>query len=166
MKFKKKAGKVSEVCGACGVSESGDGLNPETDPELFEALRDFRLSVCAWSEAAMSRPRTVAEMGRHRIWRLATVLALGCVLIAGGVSGGIYEHLHRQQTAGLVQHRQGATIAETRVAEPDRPVAVQRDQPAHEEEEDLLAKVDSDVSRQVPAAMEPLAQLMAGDETR
>jgi hypothetical protein len=154
MKFKNRAGKVGEVGRACGVGESGDGLNPEQDLELLEALRDFRLSVCAWSEAAMSRPRTVAEMGRHRIW------------IAGGVSGGIYEHLHRQQTAGLVQHRQGATIAEIRVTETDRPAVVQRDQPAREEEEDLLAKVDSDVSRQVPAAMEPLAQLMAGDETR
>jgi hypothetical protein len=30
----------------------------------------------------------------------------------------------------------------------------------------LLAKVDSDVSRAVPSAMEPLAQLMAEDETR
>jgi hypothetical protein len=28
------------------------------------------------------------------------------------------------------------------------------------EEEDLLAKVDSDVSREVPVAMEPLARLM------
>jgi hypothetical protein len=34
------------------------------------------------------------------------------------------------------------------------------------EEEDLLAKVDSDVSREVPSAMEPLAQLMAVDETQ
>jgi hypothetical protein len=32
------------------------------------------------------------------------------------------------------------------------------------ENEDLLAKVDSDVSRAVPSAMEPLAQLMADDE--
>jgi ribosomal protein S25 len=33
-------------------------------------------------------------------------------------------------------------------------------------DEDLLADVDSDVSRQVPSAMEPLAQMMAGDETK
>ena len=32
--------------------------------------------------------------------------------------------------------------------------------------EDLLAKVDKDVSREVPAAMEPLGQLMAEDETQ
>jgi hypothetical protein len=54
----------------------------------------------------------------------------------------------------------------TRAVAPDRLAAEQRNQQTHEEEEDLLAKVDSDVSRQVPAAMEPLAQLMAADETR
>jgi hypothetical protein len=36
---------------------------------------------------------------------------------------------------------------------------------AASENEDLLATVDSDVSRQVPAAMEPLAQMMVDDET-
>jgi hypothetical protein len=39
-----------------------------------------------------------------------------------------------------------------------------REQQAKAEEEDLLAKVDSDVSREVPSAMEPLAQMMAEDE--
>ena len=33
-------------------------------------------------------------------------------------------------------------------------------------DEDLLADVDSAVSRQVPSAMEPLAQLMTEDETK
>jgi hypothetical protein len=159
MRFKNKTG------GGCEVSESGDGLNPEQEPELLEALKDFRLSVCAWSEAAMNRPRAVVETERRWSWQLATALALGCVLIAGGVSGGIYRHLHWQQTAGWVQ-KQETKIAETRVVEPERPAVAQRNQQAHEQEEDLLAKVDSDVSRQVPVAMEPLAQLMAADESR
>jgi hypothetical protein len=34
---------------------------------------------------------------------------------------------------------------------------------AADADEDLLATVDNDVSRQVPAAMEPLAQMMDGD---
>jgi hypothetical protein len=87
-------------------------------------------------------------------------------LIAGGVSGGIYKHLRRQQTAGWEQHQQETRIAVARAVEPERPTVVQRDHPAREEEEDLLVKVDRDVSRQVPAAMEPLAQLMTWDETR
>jgi hypothetical protein len=54
-------------------------------------------------------------------------------------------------------------IAVARAAEQQRQAAQER---ARQEEEDLLAKVDSDVSREVPSAMEPLAQLMAGDVTQ
>ncbi len=56
-------------------------------------------------------------------------------------------------------------IAAARVAEQQRLVAQQRERQARQEDEDLLAKVDSDVSREVPLAMEPLAQLMVEDET-
>jgi hypothetical protein len=143
-----------------------DGLNTEQATELGEALRNFRLSIHAWSEAVYVQPRTVVERTQRRIWRLAAGWALGCVLVAGGAFGGIYSHLYRQQTVGWERHQQGTGIPATRAVEPERPAVVQRDQQTHNEEEDLLAKVDSDVSRQVPAAMEPLAQLMAGDETR
>jgi hypothetical protein len=51
------------------------------------------------------------------------------------------------------------------MAEQERLAVQQRNQQARQEDEDLLAKVDSDVSREVPAAMEPLAQIMAEDET-
>jgi len=55
-----------------------------------------------------------------------------------------------------------ARIAAARQVQQQRLVAEQHAR----EEEDLLAKVDSDVSREVPSAMEPLARLMAEDETR
>jgi hypothetical protein len=51
------------------------------------------------------------------------------------------------------------------VAEHERLPANERNQQVRQEDEDLLAKVDSDVSRGVPSAMEPLAQMMAGDVT-
>jgi hypothetical protein len=79
--------------------------------------------------------------------------ALAGVLMAGGVSGGFYER-HEKELR---------TAAAARVAEQQRAT---RELQAREDEEDLLAKVDSDVSRVVPSAMEPLAQLMAEDETR
>ncbi len=53
--------------------------------------------------------------------------------------------------------------AVARAAEQQRLVAAEK---ARQEEEDLLAKVDSDVSRETPSAMEPLAQLMAEDEVQ
>jgi uncharacterized protein HemX len=133
-----------------------DELNPVRDSELNEALTDFRLSVHAWSENAFSRSRMVAAAAPpRRVWRLAAGWALGCVLIAGGASAGVWQHQQREMR-----------IAVARVAEQQRLVALQKNQQAQQQEdEDLLAKVDRDVSREVPVAMEPLAQLMGEDET-
>ncbi len=127
----------------------------EKPGELDEALRDFRLSVHAWSEAVYSRPRTaIAAVAPRQVWRLALGWALGCVLVAGGASAGVWQHHQREMRS-----------AAARVAQQQRLAAQQRDQQAQQEDEDLLAKVDRDVSREVPVAMEPLAQLMAEDET-
>jgi len=136
------------------VNATGEELTPELDL----ALREFRSSVHAWSEAAYNRPRSaVAAVRRKQVWRLAAGWALSGVLLAGVSTGG-WEH-----------HRQEMKIAAARLVEQQRRLAAQ--QRARQEEEDLLAKVDlagvdSDVSREVPSAMEPLAQLMAEDETR
>jgi hypothetical protein len=121
---------------------------------LQQALAGFRASVHAWSEAAYARPRTLPAAARFRIWRLALGWSLGCVLLAGAVSGGIVEHRHKVEAA---------RIAAAQAAERQR-LATERQ--AREDEDELLAKVDSDVSQSVPSAMEPLAQLMAEDESR
>ena len=120
------------------------------DPVLEQALKNFRQSMHAWSEEAYSRPRPAVRMTAHRTWRLAAGWALGCVLAAGSLSGGLYEHHHRQVMAKIRADR----------AAKQRQTAIQ--QRARIEDEDLLATVDSDVSREVPVAMEPLAQLMDG----
>lgn len=134
---------------------AGNMQNPEQDSELNDALTNFRLSVHAWSDAAFNRPRTaVAALPLRRIWRLAVGCALGCVLVAGGASVGLWQHHQRE-----IELR----ITQARIAEQQRLVAQQKAQQL--EDEDLLAKVDSDVSREVPIAMEPLAQLMVDDET-
>jgi hypothetical protein len=80
--------------------------------------------------------------------------ALGCVLAAGSLTGGLYERHHQQELAKIA------------AAETARQQKLAAEQRASKEQDDLLAKVDSDVSRQVPSAMEPLAQLMAEDEAR
>ena len=121
--------------------------------KVVQALSDFKASVFAWSDAEYAKPRIAARSVRHRSWRLAAGWARGCVLMAGGRTGGVYER-H--------QHQEQARIAMVREAERQRLVAVQRAR----EEDELLAKVDSDVSREVPNAMEPLAQLMAEDEVQ
>ena len=134
-----------------GLEERAEQL----DPALEQALKNFRSSVYAWSDAAYSRPRTAASVVRHRSWRLAAGCALGCVLAAGSVTGVVHERHHRQEMA--------REAAAARAAEHERLVAAERTQA---EDEDLLATVDSDVSREVPSALEPLAQLMVEDEAK
>jgi hypothetical protein len=122
------------------------------DPTLKQALCDFKASVRAWSEVAYSQPRTAQAMVR-RTWRLAAGWGLASLLLAGTVSGGIYEH-HRQVEA----QRAAAQEAAHR-----REIAAQQTREEAQQEEDMLASVDTAVSREVPSAMEPLAALT--DET-
>ncbi len=144
------AGKADRVQDAAEVEpELHEGV-PE-DPAVEEALKNFRMSVHAWSDAAYSRPRTTAQNVRHRSWRLAAGWALAGVLMVGGVSGGMFERHQKIEQARIA--------AAARLAEQQKAL---REQQVKQDEEDLLAKVDSDVSREVPSAMEPLAQL--GDE--
>jgi ribosomal protein L12E/L44/L45/RPP1/RPP2 len=144
-KFGNDAGGLEERTGLGKVAEG---------EELEEALKNFRSSIHAWSAAAYARPRTaLVAAPPKRVWRLAAGWALGCALVAGAVSGGLYQRHHQQKMARTAVARQ---------AEQQRAAAEQRTR----EEEDLLAKVDSDVSREVPSALEPLAQLMTKDETQ
>ncbi len=124
--------------------------NDAMDAVLDQALRNFRESVHAWSDAAYSRPRrALAAAPRRDVWRLATGWALAGVLLAAGVSGGLYVR-HEQDV------EKQAKLAAAREAEHER---LQADLRAREEQ-NLLARVDSDVSRDVPSALEPLAALM------
>jgi hypothetical protein len=129
--------------------------SPETlEPELREALGNFKLSVDAWSDAMISRPREAKAPTRTN-WSSVTKWALGCVVFAGTVSGGLYQN-HQQQEA--------AKVEAARVAEQQRETEAAK--LAKADEEDLMANVDSDVARQVPSALEPLATLMTEDETQ
>lgn len=124
------------------------------DPELDRALRNFRSSVQTWSEAAYDRPRIMQEAApRRAAWRKAAAWAVGSVLVFGVAEGGFLEYQHRQEMT---------RIAAVREAQRQRQLAEERSREAEEE----LARVDNDVARQVPDAMEPLAQLMAEDESR
>jgi hypothetical protein len=66
------------------------------------------------------------------------------------VSGGVYQN-HKQQEA--------AKVEAARVAE-------QRELAAHKvkmQDDELMASVDSEIAREVPSALEPMASLMADD---
>lgn len=145
--------------------EKTEKLHPETqemlEPRLAQALGNFRAAVHGWSNELMDQQadghETVASyegrpVQRH-VWRLAAAWSLTVVLAAGAVSGALYER-HDQQVQAQLMHQ--------RMLEQQRELAAQK----AKAEEDLLAKVESDISREVPSAMEPLAQLMVNDGTR
>jgi len=126
------------------LARGEDGLAME--PELREAIGNFKSSVEAWSDSALSRPRKAEAPARANLG-LITKWALGSAVFVATVSGGVYQN-HRQQ--------EFAKAEAARTAQQQRELASQRAQ----EEADLMAKVDSDISREVPSALEPLASLM------
>jgi hypothetical protein len=123
------------------MNRNENRVGEAVDPMLEEALRNFRQSLHAWSDAASGA------------WRPALAWALGCVLVTAALSGGTYEHHERALAA-----KRAMDAAATRAQQVDV------EKRAQLSDEDLLAAVDSDVSRTVPAAMEPLAQLMDGED--
>lgn len=127
----------------------GDGV--EEDATLQQALTDFRASVHAWSQAASGRPRNAELTFRQRSWRLVAGWALGCVLVAGGVSGAILQHEQQQHAARLAAAQQLAQ---------QKQLAAEQQRMRREEDHNLMAKVDNDTSQEVPTAMEPLARMM------
>ena len=156
----------SQTNGKPGKPEDGSARHAfedaAQDPELEAVLKDFRASVHAWSGATYqsrseatyrSRALVLSPAPRHILWRQSLVWALSLVLTAGVATSGVHQY-HQRELA-----RQAAQ----RLAEQQRQLAQQ--QHAREADE-LLARVDNDVSREVPSAMEPLASLMAEDETQ
>ena len=127
----------------------------ELDPALKQTLADFKSSVSAWSETAYNRPRTAHRGIAHRTWRLAAGWSLASVLLAGTISGGFYEH-HRQLEARRAAEFEAAQQRELK--------SRQANAEALQDEEDMLASVDTAISREVPSAMEPLASLSEDTE--
>ncbi len=137
--------------------QAAGGVDAEVDGELEQALKNFRLSVHAWSDASYSRPRAAAQRVQRRSWRSAVGWALGCVLVAGSVSGGLFERQHQIELRQMVARQWAVEHAKQFEEQQAR---------AQVSDEALLSGVDSDVSRQVPSALEPLAQMMATDGTK
>jgi hypothetical protein len=147
------------------MNRKDEHVNPmqETEamePELRQALGNFRSSVTAWSEAVMTRPREVKAPARTN-WSFLTKWALGVVVFAGTVSGGLYQN-QRQLEAARVEA--AAVAATARAAEQQRELAAQTEK--EQSAEDLMAKVDSDIAREVPSALEPMASMMTDEEAK
>ncbi|MDR3741004.1 MAG: hypothetical protein P4L40_18460 [Terracidiphilus sp.] len=140
-------------------------VKAELDPVLKQALGEFKASVHAWSEAEFARPRTV-HAEAHGLRRVALGWSIAGVLLAGGVSGVVMAGHHDRQSPTVATVHE-APRTQQRAAEPVQRASVNEDgqqavnpkaAPVAQEEE-LLASVDSAVSRTVPSAMEPLVDM-------
>jgi hypothetical protein len=146
-----------------------------TEAGLEDALRNFRSSVHAWSEAEFVRPRTMLVAEHRRTWRRAAAWALGCALAAGTLSAGVYEH-HFHNPPNRLAAQAGArqqhlpikrdAAQEQGLAEDATGAAAQTPSQPQGADEKLMAAVDQDVSQPVASAMEPLARLMDEGESQ
>lgn len=136
------------------------------ESELDETLEDFRASVYAWSEAARGRPYVEMAKVPGLRWRLAWGCAVGVLMAVVGV-GTLVRVPHRvspqaAEPPEILSERVSEQLP-VLVASKSEPVVVNRRAAIGRSAmraDDSLASVDSDVSRQVPQALEPLAQLM------
>jgi hypothetical protein len=127
--------------------------------ELAEVLGTFRQSVHAWSDAEFNRERKILPV-RKPLFGFRLVLASSLLMIAAGVTGGItvYQHYH---DIAIIQAQKDAD-KKRQDDEKARLDKMNQDQMAGRSNDDaLLADIDSDIAQESPAAMEPLASLMA-----
>lgn len=165
---------------------------PEVEPELSKVLGNFRASVKAWSKAAASEPRSVKPLARQFGWRLALSATMGCLLAALLLTVAVARYRERVPAESSVVRESASQAAprERQVAFAPQAASEERNAQlaaaardlmavegllAREEEQtsptdgevktddDLLVAVRNDVARQVPSAMEPLAQLAAAN---
>src|SRR5258708_26437499 len=128
------------------TSHAADGaVSNAEDAKLEAVLADFRASVHAWSDAAyQNRPMVYSPVSRRSLGQRYLAWTMSLAVVLGIASAGAYEYHQRDLARQAAQQRE---------AEHQRQLALE--QRAREVDE-LLAKVDSDLSREVPSAMEPL----------
>lgn len=131
----------------------------QQERELAEVLGAFRQSAHAWSDAEFNRERKIVP-ARRPLFGFRLAVASTLLMLAASITGGItvYQHYH---DIAVTQARQDAE--KKRLAdEKARIDKMNQDQMAGRSNDDaLLADIDSDIAQESPAAMEPLASLMA-----
>jgi uncharacterized protein HemX len=128
------------------------------DARIEQALRNFRGSVKAWSDAEFAKPREVRRSRWSAIWmtltRPAVSGALAAVLAAASIGVPV----------AVVHHQQ--ELAEQRQEAANRQKAIEARQAKEHaaqvmDDSDLMTEVDSDIAQEAPDAMQPLASLMS-----
>ena len=134
--------------------------DPALEPELEEALRNFRGSVHAWSDGVYAQPRRASAVVRQLSWRVVLSGALAG-LLAAGTLGGAYVHQRgldrHKNTPVAVSNRHSTAVAAGSSAVSGGSAAAdesQLDQAAWDVAaiQDLLARDDRQARQDVQAA--------------
>jgi hypothetical protein len=137
--------------------ETGDHLdacdNCQSKIRQFEsALGGFRDSARTWSGHALCQQRSMSAPKRRRLhgWALASSCAVAAAILT--------VLLVSPTRVRTISDRQRTGHAATRDNRPTQDLAT--------EETNLAVQIDQETSRTVPAAMDSLSKLLAGDEAR
>lgn len=147
------------------MSQDGEreqGWEREMDEAGIEqALRNFRGSVKAWSDAEFMKPHEVRRSRWSALWmtltRPAVSGAMAAVLAAASIGVPVAVVHHGQVVA---EQRQEAANRINRI---NRQKAIEAQEHAAQavDDADLMTEVDSDIAQEAPDAMQPLASLMS-----
>ncbi len=160
------------------------------DAELEQAIGYFRQSVTAWSEAEAGRTRAVPQPKSNRFpvwltWSMAGAVAAACavwvLMLAGGQHAGRHGAMQAAIAPKAAMPASAATPAQemapaaasldgtqtaavaTEGLRPDAAEAgrVQASSRREDEDEQLLAGIDSDIAQGTPRALAPMAGWMS-----
>lgn len=145
------------------------------DPELEAVLKELRANVHAWSAATYesryertdrTRARVLSQVPHRTLWHRSLVWALSIILTAGIVTAGVYQYRQKEQTrqAAIERELEHQRQAKQQVSQQAGVTPGQAAPQSGRDVDELLARVDRDVARETPSAMEPLARLMDDDE--
>jgi hypothetical protein len=136
---------------------SNDKFNEsQEDPKVAEALRHFRESMHAWSEAEYSKPRTVHQKRRTTIWSIVTSPLLGWSLATMVLATTVAVPV-------TVHHEHVIAVRKQEALDREQKLAAQKAEQARIaaiDDDELLSHVDSDIAQDAPDAMQALSSLM------
>ncbi len=130
----------------------------KNEARIEQALKNFRGSVKAWSDAEFATPREVRRSRWSAMWMTLTRPAVSGALAAVLATASI------GVPVAVVHHQQ--VVAEQRQEAANRQKAIQVRQARENEvqpmdDADLMTEVDSDIAQEAPDALQPLASLMS-----
>lgn len=128
------------------------------ETRMEQALRNFRGSVKAWSDAEFAKPREVRRSRWSMLWMTLTRPAVSgamAAVLAAALIGVPVTVVHHQQV--VAEQKQEAANREKAIEARQ----VQEHAAQAVDDTDLMTEVDSDVAQEAPNAMQPLASLMS-----